>query len=179
MLPTVPPLDLPQLCDAAEVTPRTVRYYIQQGLLPAPESRGPGAHYNSGHLARLRLIKRLQHEHLPLGEIRERLEKLSDPQIHELLQSLPNKRDSAALSYIRTVLTGEPKPPLYFAARRAEAHSILPEPSASQPTRSNWERMTLTADVELHVRRPLTREKNRFVERLLELASKLSMEETK
>jgi len=39
--------------------------------------------------------------------------------------------------------------------------------------------MTLTADVELHVRRPLTREKNRFVERLLELASKLSMEETK
>lgn len=180
MLPTAAPLDLPQLCDAAEVTPRTVRYYIQQGLLPAPESRGPGAHYNEGHLARLRLIKRLQNEHLPLGEIRQRLEKLTDPQIHELLQSVPNKRDSAALSYIRSVLTGEPKPPLYAAMHRvSEAHPILPEPSAPQATRSNWERMTLTADVELHVRRPLTREKNRFVERLLELASKLSMEENK
>ncbi|MGQ0714872.1 MAG: MerR family transcriptional regulator [Gemmatimonadaceae bacterium] len=32
-----------------------MRYYIQQGLLPAPESRGPGAHYHEGHLARLRL----------------------------------------------------------------------------------------------------------------------------
>lgn len=173
-------LDLPQLCDAAEVTPRTVRYYIQQGLLPAPESRGPGAHYHEGHIDRLRLIKRLQHEHLPLGEIRERLERLTDRQVHGLLQSAPDKRDSAALSYVRSVLTGGPKQPLHAAARTlSEAHPIIAEPSAAPPTRSNWERMTLTTDVELHVRRPLTREKNRFVERLLEHARQLSMEETK
>jgi DNA-binding transcriptional MerR regulator len=35
--------DLAELCDLADVTPRTVRYYVQQGLLPSPGARGPGA----------------------------------------------------------------------------------------------------------------------------------------
>ena len=64
--------DLNELADAAGVTPRTVRYYVQQGLLPAPAARGPGAHYERDHLDRLRLIKRLQRQHYPLAEIRRR-----------------------------------------------------------------------------------------------------------
>ena len=34
---------LAELCERTEVSARTVRYYIQQGLLTAPERRGPGA----------------------------------------------------------------------------------------------------------------------------------------
>ena len=66
-----PTYDLQELCTEAGVTPRTVRYYIQQGLLQEPEARGPGAHYTEEHLDRLLLIKRLQKEHLPLAEIRK------------------------------------------------------------------------------------------------------------
>ena len=36
--------------------------------------------------------------------------------------------------------------------------------------RSQWDRITLAPDIELHVRRPLAREDNRRLERLLEVA---------
>jgi hypothetical protein len=35
------------------------------------------------------------------------------------------------------------------------------------PARSQWERVALDPDVELHVRRPLSRHQNRAVERLV------------
>jgi DNA-binding transcriptional MerR regulator len=179
MLPSAQPFDLAQLCDAADVTPRTVRYYIQQGLLPAPETRGPGAHYHEGHLARLRLIKRLQREHLPLGEIRKRVAKLTDDEVDSLLQSAPSKRDPSALGYIREVLAGSSPHPMRAAGLMTLGRLSLGarESPPPQPARSNWERMTLTPDIELHVRRPLTREQNRSVERLLEFARELFAEE--
>ena len=181
MVPFARALDLAELCDAADVTPRTVRYYIQQGLLPAPESRGPGAHYNEGHLARLRLIRRLQREHLPLGEIRQRLERLTDEQVRDLLRSAPaSRRDSPALSYIRGVLTGE-GPRALGAARLSlsEPSPTVADAGAPQPARSTWERIAISRDVELHVRRPLTRDQSRIVDRLLKLARELSPEEPK
>ena len=75
---------LTELADLAGVTPRTVRYYIGQGLLPSVGQSGPGAKYGDDHLARLRLIRRLQREHLPLAEIRRRLDRLDDAEIAEL-----------------------------------------------------------------------------------------------
>jgi hypothetical protein len=38
------------------------------------------------------------------------------------------------------------------------------------PIRAQWDRIAVSPDVEVHVRRPLTREQNRQVERLLEAA---------
>src|SRR5690349_24793846 len=75
---------LTELSAFAGVTPRTIRYYIAQGLLPAVGQSGPGAKYDDRHLARLRLIRRLQAEHLPLAEIRRRLDGLSENDIREL-----------------------------------------------------------------------------------------------
>ena len=179
MLPTDRSLDLTELCHAAKVTPRTVRYYIQQGLLPAPESRGPGAHYNEGHLARLRLVRRLQREHLPLGEIRERLARLTDAEVNHLLRSAPEtKRDTSALGYIRGVLGGGPPRSISAASiRLSESRPTFAESPEPPAARSTWERIALTRDVELHVRRPLTRDQNRLVERLLQLARELTKED--
>ena len=72
------PYSLGDLARLADVTPRTVRYYVAQGLLPSPDAAGPATRYGEGHLARLRLIRRLQREHLPLAEIRVRLERMED-----------------------------------------------------------------------------------------------------
>jgi DNA-binding transcriptional MerR regulator len=38
------PLRIGDVAKLANVTPRTIRYYEEIGLLPAPESREPGAH---------------------------------------------------------------------------------------------------------------------------------------
>jgi DNA-binding transcriptional MerR regulator len=247
-------LSLGELMDATGETPRTIRYYISQGLLPSPAGFGPGSRYTAGHLDRLRLIRELQREHLPLATIRQRLERLSDEQVRDLLttgQELPEPRGTA-FDYIQSILSGTnrraftmPMPPTRpkqpTAAAQARGGAASPEPPAppaqpappaaaasgparspagasapafppgavhstvgsgeelpgdaesvnsapqanpSSPTsspsnhdRSHWERVTLAPDVELHVRRPLSRIQNRRVERLLEIARQLLEED--
>lgn len=50
-------LTLQQLCGAAQVTPRRVRYLISIGVLPPPKGKTKGARYGYGHLQRLRALK--------------------------------------------------------------------------------------------------------------------------
>jgi DNA-binding transcriptional MerR regulator len=171
--------DLNELAEAAGVTPRTVRYYVQQGLLPSPAARGPGAHYERNHLDRLRLIKRLQRQHYPLAEIRRRLEALDDDGVRTALQDTPEATHGSALDYARDVLAGGS----YRVTREALPSMAFYQSPAPEPpkiktgTKSTWERVSLSPDVELHIRRPLSREQNKIVERLLEAARRLFEEE--
>ncbi|MGK2849293.1 MAG: MerR family transcriptional regulator, partial [Candidatus Limnocylindrales bacterium] len=98
-----PRYSLTDLADLGGVTPRTVRYYISQGLLPSPFGAGPGPKYDDTDLARLRLIKRLQRDHQPLAEIRKVLDGLGDA---EILQAEPDQDPAptdSALDYLRRV----------------------------------------------------------------------------
>jgi DNA-binding transcriptional MerR regulator len=178
-------------------TPRTIRYYVAQGLLPAPDGQGPGAHYGQRHLERLQLIKRLQRQHLPLAEIRTRLEGLTDEQVTDLtLVEPPALPTDSALDYIRGVLGQPPQPPqalagpparttrlMALAVRADGAGSAAGAPSAagadeSNLERSQWERLSLGPNFELHVRRPLSRLEQRRVERLITIARQVLKEET-
>ena len=87
-------LTLGELTAAADVSVRTVRYYIAEGLLPPPEGSGPGSAYTQGHLERLRLIQRLKEAYLPLKEIRRRLSGLSDDEVRSLLTADENRAAS-------------------------------------------------------------------------------------
>jgi len=160
-----PLYELTELCDLSTVTPRTVRYYIQQGLLPSPGQFGPGAKYSTGHLNRLKLIRQLQRAHLPLAEIRRRLHPLSDGAVAASLAEEPARTTSSAVDYVRAVLASSAAP----SAPAATPRVVL--------ERSQWERVPLDDDVELHVRRPLSRDQNRRVERLLDAARRIFEEE--
>jgi len=59
------------LSTLAGVTPRTVRYYIAQGLLERPEGEKRGAHYLRRHLEQLLLIRRWTEAGLSLERVRE------------------------------------------------------------------------------------------------------------
>src|SRR4030095_9671859 len=59
-----------ELARAAGLRVDTVRFYQARGLLPAPRRAGRRAVYSSAHLARLRRIRSLQQEGLPLDVIR-------------------------------------------------------------------------------------------------------------
>ena len=63
-----------ELVQASGVSRRTVRYYVQRGLLPPPEGAGRGHYYRPDHLERLLLIKEMQGRGLGLEEIRVRLD---------------------------------------------------------------------------------------------------------
>jgi DNA-binding transcriptional MerR regulator len=60
-----------QLSALAGVTPRTVRYYIAQGLLDRPEGEKRGAHYLRRHLEQLLVTRRWTDAGLSLDRIRE------------------------------------------------------------------------------------------------------------
>jgi hypothetical protein len=49
-------------------------------------------------------------------------------------------------------------------------------PPALSETRSQWDRIVFAPDVELHVRRPLTRQMNRCVDDLIAAARKIFQE---
>ena len=174
---------LADLCELADVTPRTVRFYIVQGLLRPASGAGPAARYDDGHLYRLRLIRRLQKEHLPLVEIRRRLDALTDPEVERFATETASPTDTAA-DYVSRVLgtrgiTAEPSLALPSRLPPSLASMAAPEPPAkgTEPVRSQWERIALAPDIELHLRRPLSRPQNRRVDRLLEAARSIFKEE--
>ena len=68
------------------ISPRTIRYYITEGLLPSARGRGVGATYGKVHLLRLKMIARLKDDHLPLDEIRKRLDNLREEDLAAMLQ---------------------------------------------------------------------------------------------
>jgi DNA-binding transcriptional MerR regulator len=153
-------LTLSELTAAADVSVRTVRYYIAEGLLPPPEGSGPGSAYTQGHLDRLRLIQRLKEAYLPLKEIRRRLSGLNDEEVRSLLaidenrtalvasppsgtpydESLAGARDYLALLESREQYRTEPMA-LQFpaAAARVEADQdgsdFMSEPARSRVAR--------------------------------------------
>jgi hypothetical protein len=50
-------------------------------------------------------------------------------------------------------------------------------PEDTPTTRSQWERFTLAPDIELHVRRPLSRHMNKQVEKLIDAARDIIKED--
>jgi DNA-binding transcriptional MerR regulator len=62
-------LDL--LSSLANLPRRTIRYYIQIGLLVRPIGAGRGAHYGQSHLERLLEIRKWQNAGLSLDRIQE------------------------------------------------------------------------------------------------------------
>jgi DNA-binding transcriptional MerR regulator len=61
------------LADLGGVSRRTVRYYVQEGLLPDPYGLGRGNHYGPEHLNQLLKVKSLQEAGRTLEEIRHSL----------------------------------------------------------------------------------------------------------
>lgn len=62
-----------ELAEKADVTKRTIHYYISKGLLMPPEGRGVNSLYSEEHLERILFIKKLQAEYMPLNKIRDYL----------------------------------------------------------------------------------------------------------
>lgn len=64
--------NIDELADLGGVSRRTVRFYVQEGLLPAPLGVGRGSHYDRSHLGRLIEVKAEQEAGRSLDDIRAR-----------------------------------------------------------------------------------------------------------
>ena len=72
--PPTPSYPLSDLCVLADLSPRTVRYYVQIGLVDRPEGETRAARYGATHLEQLLLIKKWTTAGLSLERIRELLQ---------------------------------------------------------------------------------------------------------
>ena len=179
-----------ELADKAGVSVRTIRYYISQGLLPAPDTKGRYATFNEEYRLRLELIRRLKEAFLPLKEIRDRIAGLDPAQVQDLLDQLdtgtPNlkvdqqfslseppaalyepKPLDSALDYLSQVMGTQ------GAARSKPRPNqpIIPTSPARPQSRSpqqveTWQRIELAPGVELNIRaseEPFFRERIRQI----------------
>ncbi len=76
---------LEELGKLTNLSPRTIRNYIQKGLLPGAETRGRNASYTDAHLDRLRCMQVIRDKSgLSLDELRMVMQSLSEEQIHRI-----------------------------------------------------------------------------------------------
>lgn len=183
MTPQSQPMTLAELTEAADVSTRTVRYYIAEGLLPPPEGAGAASVYTAGHLARLRLIAHLKAAYWPLKEIRRYLAGLSDDDVAGMLAEsggadrLPQvdaamapARDYLALMEQRATYHTTPLPLPAAPAAPAPRSAGLPQPPTGPDPRgpdsdagSLWRRIALGEEAELVIsERAYTRHRERI-----------------
>ena len=70
---STPSYQLADLCVLADLPPRTIRYYVQIGMVDRPEGETRAARYGAMHLEQLLLIKEWTAAGLSLDRIRELL----------------------------------------------------------------------------------------------------------
>lgn len=145
---------LDELAREVDVTPRTIRYYIAEGLLPPPDAIGRNARYSQDHLDRLRLIGQLKDEFLPLKEIRTRLTTLSTDEIRDavsdmeeefVLESRMPPSESSAEQYLVRTLKESPAPYSARTRRSMARPAMTPDLAAGR----SWKRIPIAPDAEL------------------------------
>lgn len=171
MLSPTPDLEISELCERVGIPLRTVRYYIQEGLLPPTqrEGAGRGPRYGELHVATLRAIRYLQKQELTLGEIRERLASLTMRGLARLamLDEQGNEPEAPAAARMSMSM------PLSMATPRFAGKLPAPAEPDEKPRRTSWERIELSPDIELHVKRPLSPYWNKRLEVLLTIARRI------
>ena len=153
-------LRLDELAKAAGISPRTVRYYVQRGLLPAPAFRGKDTAYGHEHLVRLHAIKRLQEAYFPLDAIAAELE-------------------GRTLSEIERFVDGKNVPAPYVGPGHghghANAHARDPDPDPG--TGQVFRRIALFPGVDLTVADDAPPQSVRLVKEMMEILEAMKLKE--
>ncbi len=142
-----PSYGIDDLAERAGVSRRTVRYYVQQGLLAAPRGLGRGKHYTSAHLETLIRIRSLQEAGTPLA------------MIAKSLGAAALKVSSAETSAERSAATSAAD----ARDREAGAGSVAPKAGAKESLEAPtlWTHLQLSDDVVLQVRDRVLSEQQR------------------
>jgi DNA-binding transcriptional MerR regulator len=108
---------LKELSEATGVEPRTIRWYIAEGLMRGPETQGRNAYYVEHHRARVESIKKMKDYGLSHREIRKYCQMAGEEDIQILAlygderlpddAELPDEDTSFASASERTSSTGE------------------------------------------------------------------------
>lgn len=190
---------LDELCAMADVTVRTVRYYIAEGLLPPPTGHGAAARYSEDHLDRLLVIGAMKERYLPLREIRRTLDAMSARDIAETAGLIRQQSESTSGDAIAEApgshagpssspspvgtMAMSPPPERSSAAdyiadvlerdRRPRGHAIRIPPPPPDPAETTWRRVPITADAELLIEEATYARRREQIESLVAWAQRI------
>jgi DNA-binding transcriptional MerR regulator len=150
------------LISASGLTAPGIHYYVKRGILPRPLSRGRGLIYDDVHLIRLRAACRLRAQHVPLDDIRARLDRATTEELRALgaplvgLIPAPGTEAAAPGAGGARAAEGAALPSGASSAGASStgassAGASSAGASASCPTH-RWEHIELLPGLELHVR---------------------------
>lgn len=182
-----------ELSETTGVSPRNIRFYTAQGLLPPPEVRGRQAVYTDLHASRLRVIRRLRDAQLSIPTIRTALTDMSEEEMARMAAEgetgddradVPTTEPTSAAQYVARVLESLRAPELRTPPESAgrslawatppsrESPQPLPalRPTDHEPSGEAWERIVLRPGLELHVRTPAAPEVTRIVRQIILIA---------
>ncbi len=117
-----------ELAERSGVTVRTIRYYVEEGLLPPPPRRGKYGDFDESYVQRLQLIHQLKEERLPLPDIQHRLEEMG-----VLASTSASPRPMPLFPEFREATAGQParaaekKQEGVFRSRFAEDTGLTPD----------------------------------------------------
>lgn len=131
---------LAELAAEAGVSPRTVRYYVQRGLLPAPPFKGPDTVYGEEHLRRLKAIRVLQARFLPLDAIQVELARLS-----------PDELKALSEAQVPTDILPPAPPAVPEPIKSSGVSTPEPVPATRQAPVTGYRRWELAPGLELHL----------------------------
>ena len=118
-------LSIGELADAAGLSRRAVRFYVQQRLLPTPLGRGRGRHYDATHLARLRQIGELQ----AAGHSLDAIRRILDGKPVDAPRAAESPNGDARPPRVRPALTAE----LWTRIRLADGVELTFDSTKHQP----------------------------------------------
>jgi len=136
---------LSELAQLTNIAARTIRLYLQRGVLPRPPFEGSATRYQRRQLLWLCAIRRLREsEDLTLAAIRTRLDALAAPELEAFVaRGLPAGKLADALG-IPALEAHAPSLPV--------APLAAPAAPADSPGAARWMRIELALGLELHVR---------------------------
>lgn len=135
---------------------RTIRYYIAEGLVQAPEEKqGTASVFGYLNLLQLLTVKKLQAEHLPIRKIRELVGGKSEQELEMLLgigsPAARKSRETDAKRYLESLLAPAAAPEMRQAPSPPKLSSP-PPPTQHVDQTASWQRVEIEPGLELHIR---------------------------
>jgi DNA-binding transcriptional MerR regulator len=141
------------LARLAGVSRRTVRYYVQEGLIPAPHGVGRGNHYGPEHLDQILRVKAMQESGRTLDDIRYALARgtARGSKPRRAAEPAFAKATAGRPAAFAKATAGRPAAFAKATAGRPAAFARTTADRLASPERSLWRRLTLAPGVELHI----------------------------
>ena len=156
-----------ELSELTGYSRRTIRYYVQEGLLDSPAGRGKGGFYFDSHLRQLQLIKKLQERGMSLSSIAKYMELDSDPRRQFYDEYM---RPTWKLKMAEDAFLAPDQRANMMKIKMDKSNKLRPQSSSA---RDVWAKYEIAPGLELNIRRDVEQKQKRKIDDIIRIAREI------